>query len=353
MSFNISRFKDIEKREYEIEVITPMFLGGADPKKAELRVPSIKGMLRFWWRAIIDISDTKKLYEKESEIFGNSECKSKLSINIKEEKLNIKKELFYGKRYKITKRVKPKNDSINSQGFNSNKIEIKEYELDILHYLVYGTYRYEKGKGNIIEKEYINPGSVFKLEFSIHKKYYEEVEKAFRYLISFGGLGAKNRNGFGSIFCRNIKMLDKFEDNGTIKEFTSFSNQASVIKFNLHNSWQDALSEIGLVYREARLSLEPKHKFQKRAYIAKPIEAKGERIDDYIKENRHSKTYFLHVNKVIENAEKKTKYQGQILFLPYNYRPTEGSNESKSEYDSINLLMKNKIQSLAGGSKWL
>ena len=43
MSFYISRFKGLESQEYEVEIVTPLFLGGADPKKAELRAPSITG----------------------------------------------------------------------------------------------------------------------------------------------------------------------------------------------------------------------------------------------------------------------------------------------------------------------
>ncbi len=93
MSFNISRFKDIEKREYEIEVITPMFLGGADPKKAELRVPPFKSMLRFWWRALhpnlVQNDNFTSLYREESRIFGDSgdfgKSKIKLSIDISKE----------------------------------------------------------------------------------------------------------------------------------------------------------------------------------------------------------------------------------------------------------------------------
>jgi len=33
------------------KIVTPMFLGGADHEE-EIRVPSIKGALRFWWRAL-------------------------------------------------------------------------------------------------------------------------------------------------------------------------------------------------------------------------------------------------------------------------------------------------------------
>lgn len=65
MGFNISRYQKRIKNEFEIEAITPMFLAGADPHSAELRVPSVKGALRFWWRATSNIRDirNKKLQE--------------------------------------------------------------------------------------------------------------------------------------------------------------------------------------------------------------------------------------------------------------------------------------------------
>ena len=77
MSFHIGKYKNIEKKEYNIEVITPMFLAGANNKEPELRAPSIKGMLRFWWRAlhpdlVINGNNYIKLKEYESKIFGDS-----------------------------------------------------------------------------------------------------------------------------------------------------------------------------------------------------------------------------------------------------------------------------------------
>lgn len=33
-------------------VATPLFCSGADPNRAEIRLPSFKGALRFWWRAL-------------------------------------------------------------------------------------------------------------------------------------------------------------------------------------------------------------------------------------------------------------------------------------------------------------
>lgn len=36
----------------EFEILSPLFMGGADQGTAELRPPSLKGLLRFWYRAI-------------------------------------------------------------------------------------------------------------------------------------------------------------------------------------------------------------------------------------------------------------------------------------------------------------
>jgi len=69
--FYITRFKGIEKREYECEVVTPLFLGGADPQKAELRVPPIKAAMRFWWRAL-NPQSIEMLRDSESKLFGDA-----------------------------------------------------------------------------------------------------------------------------------------------------------------------------------------------------------------------------------------------------------------------------------------
>lgn len=50
----------------DFEVLTPLFLGGAD-QSAELRAPSIKGLLRFWYRAV-----DPGFMDEEQRIFGGT-----------------------------------------------------------------------------------------------------------------------------------------------------------------------------------------------------------------------------------------------------------------------------------------
>ena len=82
MTFYISRYKNIDAAEFEIEVVTPMFLGGADPTKAELRVPSIKAAMRFWWRALYDGNDIENMAKKEAEIFGSVANKAVVTVKL-------------------------------------------------------------------------------------------------------------------------------------------------------------------------------------------------------------------------------------------------------------------------------
>jgi CRISPR-associated protein Cmr1 len=58
------------KRKMILEAISPLLLHGFDARdQAETRAPSIKGVLRYWWRALQ--SETEGLLSKESRLFGS------------------------------------------------------------------------------------------------------------------------------------------------------------------------------------------------------------------------------------------------------------------------------------------
>lgn len=61
----------MDTTRYTLEIVTPLFLRGPDGRTPELRPPSFKGMLRWWWRALhpMPISD---LREKEGKRFGSA-----------------------------------------------------------------------------------------------------------------------------------------------------------------------------------------------------------------------------------------------------------------------------------------
>lgn len=67
--------------EFKFQIVTPMFLGGADQKAEGIRPASIKGALRFWWRALNwarcwqasgqnDVQALRLLHSEEARLFG-------------------------------------------------------------------------------------------------------------------------------------------------------------------------------------------------------------------------------------------------------------------------------------------
>ena len=69
---------------FECEVITPMFLAGADGVTPELRPASIKGALRFWWRALNGHLGLDEMRRIEGNVFGSTSQRSALIIMIEQ-----------------------------------------------------------------------------------------------------------------------------------------------------------------------------------------------------------------------------------------------------------------------------
>ena len=60
--------------EVELEAVTPLWIGGAS-RQAELRPPSVRGCLRFWFRALAGGllgEELRTVCEAESAVFGNT-----------------------------------------------------------------------------------------------------------------------------------------------------------------------------------------------------------------------------------------------------------------------------------------
>jgi CRISPR-associated protein Cmr1 len=74
--------------QYTAEVLTPLFLGGAEARgKPELRSPSLRGALRYWYRALlggcasIELSKDN-LQQREEAVFGSTKVGSPVTIRL-------------------------------------------------------------------------------------------------------------------------------------------------------------------------------------------------------------------------------------------------------------------------------
>ena len=167
MSFYIGRYRDIEKREYNIEVVTPMFLGGSNKKEVELRTASFKGLLRYWWRAInphlVVNNDFSKLFKEESLIFGDAGDTGKSKIKI--------------------------------------MIESKSFQPKSYNPLPHKTNNRFKFSG--IPEGY---------KFKIYLIAPEKIHNLFKFVSYVGAVGKRSRRGFGSFRIINDKNNQKNDD---------------------------------------------------------------------------------------------------------------------------------------------
>jgi len=238
---------------FECETITPMFMYGADGKTAELRPASIKGVMRFWWRAINGNLPLDELKKQEGEIFGSMEKKSSFSIRV---------------RYKAIE------NNVDKKKNNIVKVE----EIPKMSYLFYPFYLdgAEKEK-----KCFIN----LKFEVIISsrdEKALKEASYSFILLSLFGGLGSRSRRGGGNFvitdvsdtnynqfLLRDIKNLNNiyekireyFRDTYPLNEVSNEYSTLSTLNFKLSsnkNSWDKALDDIDKKYKNFRKKKENK-----------------------------------------------------------------------------------------------
>ena len=297
---------------FHCEVITPMFLAGADGKTPELRPPSIKGAMRFWWRAMNGHLVTKnkdgswdysELKKQEAELFGGTEQKAKFSINTK-----------------ITTNWNFDN-KLPFEGAPATR-NGKPITINIFEYLTFGL----KDNFKDPNREYIGPNSKFDIIITANEKYHNIIKEIMSVISYYGGFGAKTHNGFGSFSIKNetdlyLQNYDYIQ--GTKKAYYTFSKNTLIYETkNEYTSWEKTLGLIGSIYKNTRGSLEKHYSYNKRKFVASPIITKQGEMSDI---ERHSKFLFLKVHK------HDAKYYGQILLLPYLYL-------TDSEYYSQNTL---------------
>ncbi|MBN1813837.1 MAG: type III-B CRISPR module RAMP protein Cmr1 [Anaerolineae bacterium] len=79
----------MQKLRVKLETVTPLLLRGADNRTPELRPPSFRGAMRYWWRAALggiirDNRSMEHLHLLESAVFGDTKCGSAITVRLGE-----------------------------------------------------------------------------------------------------------------------------------------------------------------------------------------------------------------------------------------------------------------------------
>jgi len=154
-------------------VITPLCMAGAEQSGAELRAPSVKGALRFWYRAtaLARPGDWQKVREEEQKIFGSAETGQG--------------------RFLLT---------VAGKGLSEPETFDFKRERTGIVYLGYGLKE--------AKRKYFKPGAEITVRLLFKpdsEAVIEPVKKALIALGLFGGLGARARNGLGSVALTSLK----------------------------------------------------------------------------------------------------------------------------------------------------
>ena len=168
----------MKELKVRLEIVTPLFLGGADPRgEPELRAPSFRGALRFWFRALLGGvlgNDTKRIFEEESKVFGSTESSSSLTVRVKAD--DLRKKLF---------------SELAEWDENTRK-----YRKSGIAYLFFSA-REEKKKREP-ERKAFDANQTFWLSISYHSQL-EEAYASLWLLTHLGGLGSRSRRGGGNL----------------------------------------------------------------------------------------------------------------------------------------------------------
>lgn len=214
------------------KMVTPGFVGGADPHQtAELRLPSIKGQLRWWWRALAWAEYSEGLSyiaSGEAALFGSAKSgRGQLSLWVDDRKAEV-----------LTSGQILMNGAGNVAGQGTR-------------YLGYGVLRPFGNHAGELLRPAIGPKSTIEIVGQIRaggsSSSLDLLRRAFEALGTFGGVGTRSRRGFGSLVLsefewdgESVTLPSNLEDlntrirsivnrNGSTPPYTAFSQASRVV----------------------------------------------------------------------------------------------------------------------------
>jgi CRISPR-associated protein Cmr1 len=203
----------MQKIEADYEIVTPMFIGAGDRhENPEVRPPSIKGALRFWWRALQWGACLKQagdnpeqalheLHKQEAELFGAAFKDDKYGQGL----CTLKLKGVITKGVEENWPISNNNSGAGFLGYGLDKTKDESHRKAIAH-----------GQFTVC----------LMLKKGISSEQIQQLKNTLTIWGLLGGLGSRARRGFGSVA---IKRLDE-----KIFEFDNFDQYDTAINHLLN-----------------------------------------------------------------------------------------------------------------------
>jgi len=212
----------VDDRILTFEFVTPCFLGGASREgPAEWRAGSVRGQLRWWFRAVAggrydgDLQQVRKL---EAEIFGTTDRSSSLRVRT----LGTPQTFPAGTPCTAGRSLGAEEIAAmwaDSSAGTVSRLRLlspggKAFPVNPIHYLAYGPV----DRGRFVRSG-IPPEEKARLLLQWRRPPGEEAGKLFdlalRSWLNLGGIGARSRKGFGSLRCLEVHRGTVRDDEAT------------------------------------------------------------------------------------------------------------------------------------------
>ena len=292
----------------EYEIITPMFLGDADQMINSIPASSVKGALRFWWRALYwgEIRNQQKnnntalrvLHEQEALLFGGTAYDNEVRKNQRQEQIAQSRVLLQIQQPKDLK-------TISNWPTDSN-------------YLGFGLWKTKTTP----QREAIKEGVLLTLRIvfrNLSPIQQQQLDKTLTVFGLLGGLGSRSRRAFGSVALIRIndsaypcittqdvyiqRLKDIFIDITITKylpPYTAFSSKSKMVLLtnSQANNARACHAKIGKWYKEYRDEI----KGDIRKVFGLPLEG--------ISDSRRASPLFFHIHPI------GNQYIGVAFLLP-------------------------------------
>ena len=316
--------------EAHYDIVTPMFIGGGDSQEPpELRPPSIKGALRFWWRAMQwgtclnqhsgDAGAAlKTLHQQEANLFGAAATDDKYGQGLCRLKL---------------KNVQLKGEEQNWPTNNDAGAGFLGFGLDKTQ--------------DAPHRKAINQGQftvclMLKPDISV-----EQIRQLKNTLIIWGllgGLGSRSRRGFGSVA---IKQLDEqqfdFSHSDTYHEairkllpvtlpapamplFTAVNDAMHIAQACQNKDPRRVMDELGAQYKMAR---QEAGKGRAKAPFGLPLAGNKGVADD----KRRGSPLLMHIHPVA------SEFVALVTFIPAKFHPEYRDGDHLDFYKALQDYM--------------
>ncbi|MCD6276850.1 type III-B CRISPR module RAMP protein Cmr1, partial [candidate division WOR-3 bacterium] len=316
----------MENVTFKCEIITPMFMYGADGRTPEIRPSEFKGMMRFWWRAVNNYNSHHDLRKEENKIFGGTDVDkaSEVKLRISPNSLRISRNNI-----KIRYGLKP--------GFKGDK------DSGIL-YLFYSNLL----KGG---KPFIEPNSSLQLHLLFPRNSSPQIEdEIFSSLwlaIYLGGFGSRSRRCGGNLvvsgtsysngldffvpnkseltdwYSKNLRKIIRRTNNKNFEYSNIIPPKVYILDSLDSKSWKDAINKIGSAY----LNFRKKRRFTDRLPFGLPITGKNSAfVTINREERRRASPLVFHITKTSDNlyvpilVELKGRILPEQADVTINYR---------------------------------